>query len=409
MKIVWALLYIYFFLLSQAYGAYFQTLPKGRRMLIFREVTTDKVVDNFNSTGSLNSYSIKQNILAKDLEDTNEIVNLALKGIKEASPHAYDIYSLGQWEVDIDAKVNVSVFGAAYGITDKLTFYAWAPYYRAKVNVNPKQIKGSNSEEVTKLLKNSSPETQGPFLSQFPNQLPEADIGLLQSVVVNYLGYQPIGNWEGKDFGDVEMGFMHRLTDWRKGGLKTAFGVVLANGRVDDPDIIQDISFGDGAWDLFLEFGGTYDFHSNIYFDSFVRGSYQNEQTQRLRIRKSESFPLSEESGIFNYKLGNKLLYSFSTGFRVNEWFTIIPEYNYFYEEAGDFSSPYQLTNQIMAKNSEKEFHLAKISLEFSTLGMYFSNKFPVPFNITLGGQRYLSGLNSPKYTRFDLDLRMYF
>jgi hypothetical protein len=70
-------------------------------------------------------------------------------------------------------------------------------------------------------------------------------------------------------------------------------GVVVPTGRTDNPDILQDIAFGDGQWDAFFEFGGGMTANSYLSFDQWNRFTYQFPMTEEVRLTESSSFPVT--------------------------------------------------------------------------------------------------------------------
>src|SRR5690606_20080442 len=104
-------------------------------------------------------------------------------------------------------------------------------------------------------------------------------------------------------------------------------------GRVDDPDILQDIGFGDGQTDLFAEFGGGYRLYDNIFLNSYLRYTYQFASEKELRVPYSEDASVSDEKGTFTEKLGNKWDYTLSSDYTINDWFSITGSYLFNYQE----------------------------------------------------------------------------
>src|SRR5690606_15933649 len=86
-------------------------------------------------------------------------------------------------------------------------------------------------------------------LANITGAIPGATGSLMQSVVVNTFKYDEVGSWQGSGYGDLEMGAMYRLVDKGTWGMAVTSGFVAPTGRQDDPDILQDIGFGDGQWD----------------------------------------------------------------------------------------------------------------------------------------------------------------
>ena len=228
---------------------------------------------------------------------------------------------------------------------------------------------------------------------------------------MNYFGYKPLGSWNGEGPGDTELGLIYRLTDWEKSGLAMTVGAVLPTGRQDDPDILQDFSFGDGQTDAFLEFGGGFSLFddASLSFDSSARITYQFAANKTLRIPENEDYQLGSEKALFNEKLGNKLLYNLSATYAFTDWFSLSTKYEYEGVGQSEYTSAYSNANKILEKNTEKESHAATGSINFTTVKLYQRGDFVLPFNASLSATNYISAKNMPKYNIYMFKMRFYF
>ena len=83
-------------------------------------------------------------------------------------------------------------------------------------------------------------------------------------------------------------------------------GVVVPTGRVDDPDVLTDVAFGDGSWDIFAGLMCDQQLTSSLYFNQFAKFTYQLE-TDRLMRMKTADEALAVEKAQLTYKPGNKI------------------------------------------------------------------------------------------------------
>ncbi len=397
------------------FAAYYDTLPKGVRAAVVRQITTDNINSSFTGNQQEKEYFLKLSLDARALQGAQQIFSTYLDALREQSPAAYDALQLGEYEISAKAKVDIQGFGLAYGLTDRLTTYISFPYFHAKVNINMVRTKGNNNEEVQRLLKanNSDPNTVSTVSSIIvgvTNSLPDASGGVIQSAVVNYYGYRPIGNWEGEGLGDTEIASIYRLTDWADAGLATTMGIVLPTGRTDDPDIIQDFAFGDGQFDVFSEFGGGFRAGvSNWYSDSSLRYTFQAPSTKTLRVPDSSDYLLGSKKATFYEKLGDKIDFFAGETYKFNEMFSSTASYLYNYTFESRYDSPYKDANKILEKDTAKSSHVGKLAVAFSTVDLFKKNKFFAPISVSVSGQKTLRGQNVPNYTRYDFELRLFF
>lgn len=396
---------------TPAFGLYYETLPKGVRMFAFKQVKTGEIQSEFNSQKSVNPYFIQQKIDSGLLHNINEGTQLFFDELKASSPDAYNAFSMGEYEASGQARVSVQGYGLAYGLTNRLTIYGSLPFYDAKVKVDLKRTKNSQLQEVERLISSSTTKTDTTaLLAQLVQQFPDANESLLQSVFVNLYDYQPIGDWQATGFGDLEIGMVYRLTDWQSAGLATSLGVVVPTGRESDPDIIQDIPFGDGQTDVWLEFGGGFTlFNDSLHFWQSSRYTYQAPKHKELRVIDQPGFPLSSEKSIFREKRGDMIDLKIGTELKFFQSLSLLAALGLQRTALSSYNSPNERANAVMALETDEEIRTLKTGIKYSSLSAFQKKKFFAPFTLGLSAEQILEGKNTPEYTRFDLDFRLYF
>ncbi len=398
--------------MSYVRAAYYDTLPKGVRMVVMRQVKTGQINSAYNRAGKNEPYFFKINLDAKALEDFSSFSQSIFEQIKSINQAAYDEFSLGQFEAQGHANVEVKGAGLAFGITNRLTAYGAFPFYDARVDLQMKQTGSSNLASVAAKLDKTGNSAQADMIETIATQFANINITgeTVQSAVVNGYNYKPLGNWQAQGPGDFELGVIYRLTDWEFSGLALSGGVVLPTGREDDPDMLQDFAFGDGQTDLFLEFGGGIRIpETRLSFDSYVRYTYQFAHNRRLRLPESESFPYSSQEAIFYEKLGNMLNFETTASYQFTRWFGVSSAYLESYRPQTQYDSPYEMANSIYAENTERREQFIKVGTHFSTVPLYKSGDFFLPFAANITAQKMIGGLNAPNYSRVDFELRFFF
>lgn len=396
---------------SPAFALYYETLPKGVRMFAFKQVKTGDIQSEFNSQKSINPYFIQQKIDADLLHNINEGTQLFFDELKNSSPDAYKAFSMGEYEASGQARVSVQGYGLAYGLTNRLTIYGSLPFYDAKVKVDLKRTKNSQLQEVERLISSSTTKTETTaLLAQLVQQFPDANESLLQSVFVNLYNYQPIGDWQATGFGDLELGMIYRLSDWESAGLATSLGVVIPTGRESDPDIIQDVPFGDGQADVWFEFGGGFTlFNETLHFWQSSRYTYQAPKHKELRVIEEPGFPLSSEKSIFREKRGDIIDLRIGSEIKFFHSLSLLAELGLQKTGLSSYDSPNDRANIVMALNSDEEVRTLRTGIKYSSINAYQKKKFFAPFTLGLSVEQMLEGKNTPEFTRFDLDFRLYF
>ncbi|MCO4795201.1 MAG: hypothetical protein KC493_15900 [Bacteriovoracaceae bacterium] len=392
---------------SLTHAAYYETVPKKVRLLAVRQVYSGTITNFFEANMKSESLGIKAEIDADALKSVQALDEFYFETLERYAPDAYDKFSAGKWELDAKAKAKVFGVGFAYGITDRLMAVASLPYYDVRVMLEAKRTAGNNYEQVANIIRSGEGRLRG--LSIDTSDFPDPTGELIQSVLVNYYGYAPGGEWRGKGYGDLDLFAKYRLTDWRDKGLAVALGVIVPTGREQDEDILQDVSFGNGYWSTYAEFGGGVRLSPMISLDSWIRGSYNFERNITKRIPEGYDFLLSSEKGNFKEKPGHRIDYSLSSSFQINDWWTITPEYLYSFLQSTEYESQYTLANSILSYKSEEEAHTAKLGVEFSTITPFMKGKMAVPFSTTISVEQTMVGKNVPDLFLASLELRLMF
>jgi hypothetical protein len=226
---------------------------------------------------------------------------------------------------------------------------------------------------------------------------------------VNFYGYKPLGKWQATNFGDLETGLMYQISKTNNSGALVSMGFLAPTGKVDDADTLQDISFGDGQWDIFLEAGGGYTFSPIWSTDFWTRLTYQAPYKTTIRLPDSATFPVTTRKGVTEIKLGNKTQANLQENFKFNDQWMSSLTYIFEYKEEDKYKSAFLDANKILAMDTEKFSQSAKINLNYSTVKLYQQKKFAAPMNFNLSAQSIFSGKNTPNYERFDFELGLYF
>lgn len=392
-------------------ATYYETLPKGVRMFAFKQVRTGDIKSEFNQQKTLDPYFIQQKIDADLLHHINEGTQLFFDELQKSSPEAYQAFNMGEYQASGSARVNVQGYGLAYGLTNRLTIYGSLPFYDAKVKVNLKRTQKSNLDQVQQLIASSNTKNETTeLMAQLVQQFPDANENLIQSVFVNLYNYQPIGDWQATGFGDLELGAIYRLTDWEQAGLATSFGVVLPTGRESDPDILQDIPFGDGQTDLWAEFGGGFQLFGDVlHFWQSSRYTYQAAKYKELRSIEEPGFALSADKAIFREKRGDMIDLKVGAQIKFFSALSLSSELGYQITGATRYESPNTQANEVMAMDTDEEITTLRSGIKYSSVEAFKKGKFFAPMTIGLSMEQMLEGKNTPEYTRFDLDFRLYF
>lgn len=393
------------------FAQYYNTLPKGVRTAVYRNVQTSEIDSTYNQNSTLNpiSYDIEVNA-----DSLNSIENESIQGVfeyvKGVNPEGFSKISAGAFKISGAATLNVDGYGIGWGITDRLTAYGSLPIYQANVKMKYTRTKQNNFEEVGDIYSSGSDNDLGQGLGNILGSIPDVLSGpTIQNMITEQYGYKEIGDWSGQGPGDLELGLMYNFLNRESYGLMLTGGAVAPTGRQDDPDILQDIAFGDGQWDAFMEFGGGYKLSNSLILNSFARYTHQFEAQKELRVPQSSDNATSSQKGSFLEKRGNKVLTNFNVDYIHNDWLNFNAAY--ISENIGKsrYESDFGDANEWLAANTNSSAQSIRLKAELSSVNSYMKQEFLLPAQIKFYYQSTLSGQNSPDVDRYEVEFRMFF
>lgn len=395
-----------------AFAASYDTLPKHVNTLVVKQVMASKIESKYGAESRPESLDLKEEFTSSRLEDVSTVIKSYFDQLKTISPEAYNNFSLGEFKADVEANVTAQGIGYGFGVTDRLTIYASVPVYHIKTDIKFSQTKPGNLAAVQATLRNTETESaMGKFVRDLTLQLPNTNEELLQSLVVNYYNYEPIGTWEKDALGDAEIGFIYRLTDFDNSGMAISMGAVLPTGDADNPDSLQDVSTGDGQYDGFVEsMAGFGIFEKTLQFDVKGRYTYQFAGKKEVRWIEDADVPLSRDKKTVKEKLGNKIDAAATITLNPTHWLNFNSSYIVSRTAATRYDNiEDRKVKEALESNTDSEARWIKVGMGLSTIEAYKRKKFDMPFEIGVSAQRLLNARNSANYERIDVDLKLFF
>lgn len=399
------------FSIPNAFAHYYDTLPKGVRLFGYRFVQTGKISDSFNSNGDSQSFQFSVDANTETLSGVNQALD-AIFGQINANKGGN--LSFGAYQIDGDSVVKVHGTGFGYGVTDRLTAFVSIPRFNAEVNVRFKQNKKNNGAQVSDNINQNTNDDIANIISnavQYGTFLLDSGkaVGeITQGILVNNLGYKSVGNWNGTGLGDMELGALYRIYKDSEKGFAVAGGTVLPTGRVDDPDILQDVGFGDGQFDLYAEAGGGYHLHRKWFVNAFTRYTYQLEGKRSFRL-PYDSGGLTDRKERIRFKLGNRFQFHTDTEYVFSDWMSFIFGYEVTMTGKSKFYSSDETANQILAQDTDSMQHEFIFTTEVSSITPFLKKKFLLPAKINFTYRPTIGGRNVVNADRYEVEFRMMF
>ena len=383
-----------------------KVLPQGVRNIDFRNVGTN-IKEYGNESGSRVNPAWKLN---RDLKFSDIIKGydgmkksqfkafLAAKNIDESD-------AAGRFSADLNGRMDVFAPVFAYGLSDKITLAMAVPFYSGSTDLEVGFIPGAGAANIVANLAN-------PITNQMASAIEAAQkindaTGNLKDKLQDN-GYSSIAPWEDSNLGDVQLVAKYLFMDGEN--LKSALqaGFVLPTGRVDDSDILQDLPFGDGQPDIIVGLSFDQPLGAGFVLNEFGKYTYQLASTKTVRaVTPDESIEVSNEK--MNFKLGDKIDAGISLQLEKPNGFVAGFGGTYFSKYGDRYETDNKLVKNELEKNKNAESTFAEFKLGYSTLPLYQSGKFPVPFSLTMEYKKQFRAVNSIVTDFTQIDFNVFF
>lgn len=381
-------------------------LPKGVRNLNLRSVTTefDETTGPDGVRAPLAQPLMKDltfNLIARDedkLRGDQLRAFLTSQGFDESE-------AVGSFTADLNGRISVLAPISSYGITDRLTVALAVPVYTASTSVSVGFQ--PNATAAAFLASLSQPENNQTALAREAGEKLNNAVGQLNTKLTDN-NYHALEDWNGQGVGDITLASKYRfLGTARLGGAFTS-GLVAPTGRTDDPDILTDIPFGDGQWDIFGQFGFDQVAFGGLMFNQFGKYTVQLPDRKDVRaIEEDEEIEVQYTSTKF--KLGDKI--DAGTSLQWNPSFGLVSGVGYtYFRKFGDvYRDVEPETKGLLEKKTDQVAHNSEVQFGYSTLPHYQAGNIAVPFEVKVTYIRQMSSRNLPVTDLAQFDLNLFF
>lgn len=382
-----------------------RVMPKGVRRVEYRNISTN-LDEKTNTAGERQSLAqpLKKDLkLNKMIEKRTGFEKTQLEGFL-LSMGLSDSDSAGTFTADLQGSVNVQVLTAAYGVTDRLTIGFAVPYYAAQTSAKIGFQENETSKNIVRQLYEQGNITKS---REAALQLNAAATSFQDTL--SEMGYQEIGEWEDQDLGDVIIRGKYFIGESSFTRMAMTFGLTAPTGRTEDPDILTDINFGDGTWDLssavmFDQLLGPY-----VVINEYARYTYQDRGEKVVRLVTEED-PITDLKGDAEYKLGDKVEFGASARFEAPFGVSLGLGQQWHRKLGDEYQiSESQETEAILRRNTDQKSIVREFSLGYSSVSAFRRGEIPVPFATNLQYQRQISSRNLPVTHRIQFDAKVFF
>ena len=391
-----------------------KVLPQGVRRVNIKSLSVD-LARKYNNEGDLISLAQP---LAADITFDNVLKgkqgldNTKLRAFLHENNLSHD-QVLGSLSADLKGSMRVIAPIVAYGLTESITLAVAAPFYMARTEVAlGYRANDENAQNFLNLL--SSPQyNQVAAAREAHGKFSDGVAALNDKLEDN--NYQRLGTWEDKAFGDVTLAVKTSIFGDATSKLRLAnlAGIVVPTGRIDDPDVLTDVAFGDGSWDIFAGLMCDQQLTSNLYLNQFAKFTYQLE-TDRLMRMKTADEAIEVEKAQLTYKPGNKIDLGASVQWESDSGLELGLGYEFNRKQRDNYQAS-AAVEQELEKDTLTQANNLEVKLGFSTIPAFKRKQIPVPLNISFQYKRVIDGgllaknKNVPATQLFVLDMNLYF
>ena len=391
-----------------------KVLPQGVRRVNIKSVSVDlaRKYDNEGDTISLAQPLAADITFDNVLKGKQGLDNTKLRAFLHENSIAHE-QVLGSLSADLKGSMRVIAPVVAYGLTERITVAVAAPYYMARTEVAlGYRAHDENAQNFINLL--SSPQYNQVAAAREAHEKFSDGVAVLNDKLEDN-GYQRFGDWEDKGFGDVTLAVKTSIFGDDTSTLRLAnlAGMVVPLGRVDDPDVLTDVAFSDGSWDIFAGLMCDQQLSSSVYLNQFAKFTYQMETERTMRMKTADE-AIEVEKAQLTFKPGNKIDLGASVQWESESGLELGLGYE-FNRKQGDTYSASEAVAQELEKDTLTQANNLEVKLGFSTIPAFKRKQIPVPLNISFQYKRVIdspllaTNRNVPATQLFVLDMNLYF
>ncbi len=391
-----------------------RVLPKGVRVIGVRTLSTgfDTMSTPGGGTEPLAQPLAQSLTFGKIASLEQGLAQTEMLAFMKASGFEPD-EAAGVFTADMSGSVQVTVPALGIGVTDLLTVVVAVPVWRAKTDVAMGFEPTPAAERFVAALA-SPTDNQVARAREASLKLSNA-VGRLQENLVSN-GFSALGAWEDSGLGDavVAAKWLARSSSAKVfSATAVSSGMVVPTGRVDDPDVLTDIPFGDGQWDVFGQLdvdhvirgsrdapvffiNNTAKYTLQLPGERIVRDIKDDEKIEVDRVRaRFKPGDRLELGASFNWTPPSGLVSGL--GWMSNR------KYGDLWRMADGSSQ------DVLARRSDQWTNHAVMTLGWSTVPAFRRERFPVPLEIKASLLRQIRSENVPVSNLTQIDASMFF
>lgn len=311
--------------------------------------------------------------------------------------------AVGSMQADIKARVDVFAPSFSLGISRRWSLGVIVPIVRAATDA--KISFRANSEANRFLGRLTAPEVGLRGKAQEAVDAINGAAGSFQNKLLAN-GYSDIGAWSTTGLGDVMVKAKYQALDASLMRIATTIGFAAPTGRVDDPDILTDLPFGDGTWDIISLLSFDEKLGSGWILNQYAGYTWQLPAEKTVRLRTEEE-PIAVDKKKVRYDMGDKFDAGLSLQFDTESGW--IGGTGYAYQTKTKDRYRAGESRSLLEEATQQESHMWENSIGYSGVKAYLRDKRGIPYTASFGYTRMLSGRNVPSADRAQFETKIFF
>lgn len=383
-----------------------KVLPSHVRNLNIRTVNTNiaQKTDDFGKSQPL-AQPLAQNLtFAKIAQGEDILAAKQLEGFLLTEGLSLKD-AVGNFTADLRGHIGVSAAILSYGVSDRLTLAVALPYYRASTAISVGFKKSDIGQRFLNSLARQDNNNQA-AAREAGGKLNNA-VGRLNDKLQEN-GFRSLNDWHDAGFGDVTLAGKYQMLKNETLIMATTAGVVAPTGRTDDPNILNDVAFGDGQFDVFGQIAGDQPLLTDVVLNEYAKYTVQLPGQRNLRQTTADE-SIEVENRTTKFKLGDKLDAGVASVYQPSFGLVAGVGYNYMRKFGDVYREVDADVKTKLEGGTDQQAHNAEVQLGYSALGLYQRGLIAAPFEVKLTYTKQLASQNLPITDLAQLDLNLFF
>ncbi len=314
--------------------------------------------------------------------------------------------TVGDFYANLNAQINVWAPIFAWGISERLTLAGALPYYSASTDIKVGFRTNVGADRfIAALTTNSMNNFQSAI--EASEKFQNAVVRLNERLEEN--NYEPLDRWNQEAFGDLTLAAKYLHYNGERVKFASQGGIVAPTGRVDSPDLLTDLPFGDGQWDIFAALLADQYVLPSLFVNQFFRYTYQAPDRRSVRWKTYDETVLAPKRET-DFKLGDKIDAGLSFQFEQESTGITGGLGGLYFRKFGDRYTVDELAiKSELQRATDQDALYWQARLGYSTVAAYQRKEFAAPLTASLEYRRQYASRNVPITDFTQLDINLFF